>query len=203
MPAGKAIGRPARRVQQGAGSIGGETGADSGDRMELAVCGRGRYNAPIPFRTSRRNRFNGNGTVTGRASSLLHRMSASPLQAFQQAVALHDQGRLWEAERLYQVVLPADDRHFVALCRLGLLRLQQSRFDDAVRLFRRAVKVDRNSAEAHQYLGFALTGLERSEEAVRSFQKALALKPAFAEARNNFGHALQKLGRLDPAHAPF
>jgi len=129
----------------------------------------------------------------------MHTLPSNPLQVFQHAVGLHDGGRLPEAERLYRAVLKTDERHFGALCRLGVLQLQQRRFDEAERSFRRAVKVDKNSAEAHQFLASALTGLERFEEAVRSYQKAVAIRPAFAEAYNNLGYALQVLGRLDEA----
>jgi tetratricopeptide (TPR) repeat protein len=126
-----------------------------------------------------------------------------PLQAFQQAVAFQNQGRFWEAEQLYQIVLKGDDRHFGAVYRLGLIRLQQHKFDEAVRLFRRAVKIDKNSADAHHYLGFALTAFGRPEEAVRYYEKALTLKPGVPEAHNNFGYALQALGRLDEATAQY
>ena len=122
-----------------------------------------------------------------------------PLQPFERAVSLHDSGRLSEAEQLYQMVLLGDDRHFDALCRFGLVRLQQQRFADAEGLIRRAIKVDKRSAEAHQLLGSALTGLGRLEEAVRSYSKAVAIRPRFAEAQNNLGYALQVLGRYDEA----
>jgi len=129
----------------------------------------------------------------------MHSHFGSSLQIFQQAVLLHDHGRLGEAEQLYQTVLLRDDRHFGALCRMGQLRLQQGRFADAERCFRRAVKVDKRSADARQYLAFALTGLGRLEEAVRSYRKAIAIRPAFGEAHNNLGYALQALGHLDDA----
>jgi predicted O-linked N-acetylglucosamine transferase (SPINDLY family) len=124
-------------------------------------------------------------------------------QIFQQAIFFHDHGRLREAEQLYQKLLLGDDRHFGSLCRLGVLRLQQRRFEDAERLFRRAVKVDKRSADAHQYLGFALTGLQRLGDSVRSYEKAIALRPGFAEAHNNLGYALQALGRLHEAMAQY
>lgn len=122
-----------------------------------------------------------------------------PLQHFARAAALHDSGLLSKAEQLYQLALLADDRHFDALCRFGLLRLQQLRFSDAEALFRRAIKLDKRSAEAHQLLGSALTGLNRPEEAVRSYSKAISISPKFAEAHNNLGYALQVQGRLHDA----
>src|ERR1051326_9100142 len=81
-----------------------------------------------------------------------------PLPAFLQAVAQHEQGRLQEAERLYEIVLAAHSFHFEALCRLGSIRLQLGRFEQAAALFRRAIEVDRNSALPHHQRGFALTG---------------------------------------------
>lgn len=131
----------------------------------------------------------------------MYPLSGNPQQMFQQAVLAHQQGRLWEAERLYQAVLKADDRHFGALLRFGMLRLDQRRLADAEPLFRRAVKIDKRSAEAHQLLGFVLTGLKRMSEAVRSYEKALSLAPGLAEAHNNLGYTLQLLNRGDDAIA--
>lgn len=138
-----------------------------------------------------------------RGSTVLHRSGFDLSRGFQQAASFQAQGRLWEAERLFELVLTADGRHFESLYRLGLIRLQQRRFGDAEHLFRRAVEVDKSSADAHQFLGFALTGLARLEEAIRNYQKAIALRPAFAEAYNNLGYALQVLGRLDEAMAQY
>ena len=130
----------------------------------------------------------------------MHTLSSSNLeQIFQNAVLLQHQGRVREAEQLYQMVLLGDERHSPTLCQLGLLRLQQHRFADAERLFRRATKVDKRSANLHQFLGSALTGLERFTDAVRSYKKAIAIRPHFAEAHNNLGYALQALGRPEDA----
>ena len=120
-------------------------------------------------------------------------------QTFRDAAALHDQGRLQEAEQRYRTVLEADGRHFQALYRLGLIRLQQSRFADAELLFRRAAKVDPRSADAQLHLAVALTGLKRHDDAIRRYEKALALKPDFAEAHSNLGYTLQSLGRTEEA----
>ncbi|EJN09707.1 putative O-linked N-acetylglucosamine transferase, SPINDLY family [Bradyrhizobium sp. YR681] len=122
---------------------------------------------------------------------------------FQQAALAHDQGRTWEAERLYQAVLAADARHSGALLRLGMLRLDQRRLADAEPLFRRAVRADKRSAEAHQLLGFTLTGLGQLDEAIRAYEKTIVLRPGLAEAHNNLGYALQLLGRSSEAMARY
>jgi tetratricopeptide (TPR) repeat protein len=121
------------------------------------------------------------------------------LQAFREAVALHDRGRLAEAGQRYERVLRADGRHFAALYRLGLIRLQQGRFDDAVSLFRSARKVEPRSADTELHLGMALAGMKSHEEAIRHYQKALILRPDFPEVHNNIGYSLQALGRVEQA----
>jgi len=127
--------------------------------------------------------------------ALLQSRPVDPLHAFQRASAFHAQGRLREAEQLYEIVLATDPRHFESVYRLGLIRLHQGRFTDAEALFRRAVKIEKRSADAHHHLAVALTGLQRLDEAVARYEKALALKPKYAEAHNNLGHALQMLKR--------
>lgn len=122
---------------------------------------------------------------------------------FQQAVRLHDSGRLAEAERLYQAALTADNRHFECTHRLAIVHMQQGRFADAERMLRRAVKIDKRSAEVHQLLGSALSALDRHEEAVRSYQKAIGLRRSFPEAYNNLGYALEVLGRIEEAAAKY
>ncbi len=112
---------------------------------------------------------------------------------------LHERGLLGEAERRYQIVLRADVRHFHALYRLGLIRLQQGRFGEAVTLFRKALKVDRRSADAELHLGVALTGEANHKEAITHYKKALALRPDSPEAHNNLGYSLQALDWIEQA----
>jgi tetratricopeptide (TPR) repeat protein len=125
--------------------------------------------------------------------------SMDPMQAFQQAAVLHGQGRLWEAEQLYETALKGDRRHFDANYRLGLIRLQQKRFADAEMLFRRSVKADKKSADARHHLAIALTGIGRLDEAIEHYRKTLSLKSDYAEAHNNLGYALQLTDRHEEA----
>jgi len=124
--------------------------------------------------------------------------SPSPAE-FVQAVGLHRQGRLREAEALFEAVLRTQSGHLDSLLYLGLIRLQQNRFADAAVLFRRAVKVDRKSADAQHHLAIALTGTAHFEEAIAHYRKALDLRPRDAAAHNNLGYALQKLARHEEA----
>jgi protein O-GlcNAc transferase len=136
-------------------------------------------------------------------STVVHPQTRGAWDAFQQAVALHRQGRIHEAEPLYRIVLETDERHFDSLFCLGQIKLQQKMFDAAADLFRRATKIERRSADAHHFLGIALTGLGRPTEAVRRYEKALSIRPHFAEAHNNLGYTLQMLGRMEDAIAHY
>jgi tetratricopeptide (TPR) repeat protein len=137
--------------------------------------------------------------MSERTTPLLQSGRVDPVQSFQQAAVLHGQGRLWEAEQLYETVLNGDRRHFDANYRLGLIRLQQKRFADAEMLFRRAIKIDKKSADARHHLAIALTGVGRLDEAIEHYRKALSLNPGYAEAHNNLGYALQMTDRHEEA----
>jgi len=141
--------------------------------------------------------------VSQRTTSAAHPKTLHPIEAFQQAASFQQQGRLWEAEQLYEIVIKADNSHFGAVYRLGLIRLHQGRFADAINLFRRAIKIDKDSADVQLHFGVALTGLQRLEDAIPRYEKALALNPNLAEAHNNLGYTLQLLGRNEAAVAHY
>jgi hypothetical protein len=69
-------------------------------------------------------------------------------QTFQIASGLHNDGKLCEADRLYQFVLAERPSHYGSLLRSGLLRAQANQMDEAVHLFGRAVAVQPNAADA-------------------------------------------------------
>jgi len=123
-----------------------------------------------------------------------------PLQAkFSQGVALHRQGRLADAERIYAEVLQKLPNHFDAMHLLGVIALQTRRAQRAVELFSKAIALNPDIAEAHSNLGKGLRDLKRPEAALASFEKAIALKPDFADAYNKRGIVLRELDRSETA----
>lgn len=96
---------------------------------------------------------------------------------FQQAFALHQQGRLREAARGYDAVLRLAPKHFDALHLRGVTALQAGAPDQAAAHIRQALAVDPRSAEAHSNLGAALMRLGRLDDAIASFDAAVALQP--------------------------
>jgi tetratricopeptide (TPR) repeat protein len=121
----------------------------------------------------------------------------------QQAVALHQQGRLADAERLYEEILRQQPNNSDALHLLGVIALQSHRTEHAVELITRAIEFVPNAAGAHSNLGIALNKLKRFEEALASYDKAITLNQGYAEAYNNRGVALKGLKRHGEALASY
>jgi protein O-GlcNAc transferase len=133
----------------------------------------------------------------------MNREAAALLARFRQGLALHRQGDLAAAERVYQEVLDRQPRHFDSLHMLGMIALQTRRTERGIELVRRAIAVNDKVAAAHNNLGKALLDLKRPEQALPSFDKAIALASAFAEAHANRGNALVNLGRSEQALASY
>jgi tetratricopeptide (TPR) repeat protein len=120
-------------------------------------------------------------------------------QAFDDAVALHEAGRLPEAEQAYRAILDVEPGHVGSLHLLGVLRGQQGRFEEAIGLLRHAIAHDPTSAEAHNHAGWVLHAMLRHEAAIASFDQAIDLDQGYVEAYYNRGTALQALRRHDGA----
>ena len=117
----------------------------------------------------------------------------------QQAVGLHQQGRLEPAQALYRQVLELNPRQFDALHLLGVIARQQGDTAAAISLISQAIAVDDAQANAHCNLGVALLDAGRAEQALASHERAIERNPAYALAWSNRGNALRKLGRQDEA----
>ena len=117
----------------------------------------------------------------------------------EQAVILHQQGQLAEAERLYLQILEAEPGLFGPHFYLGLMRLQQGRNAEAAEMLGRALKITPTDLGALMNHGMALRAAGRATEALESFDRAAAIKPDLAEAHYNRGVALGDLQRYETA----
>jgi tetratricopeptide (TPR) repeat protein len=118
---------------------------------------------------------------------------------FRQGLGLHQQGRLADAERIYQDVLRQRPDLFDAWYLLGVIALQTRRVELSAELFARAIALKPDHAEAHNNRGAALANSGRHEEALSHYDTVIALKPDHAAAFTNRGASLAKLGRLEEA----
>jgi tetratricopeptide (TPR) repeat protein len=132
-----------------------------------------------------------------------NRAAVSLHDRFMQGVALHQQLKLADAERIYIQVLQRQPNHFDALHLLGVIAIQTKRTVRGIELIAKAIGLNANVATAHSNLGNALQELKRSEDALASYDRAIALKPDFAETYYNRGLALQDLNRPEDALASY
>ena len=121
----------------------------------------------------------------------------------QNAMRLHQAGKLAEAARIYGDILRASPGNFQALYLLGFVHFQQNEFEDAERLIGAATRLNPNSPDAYYNRGCALQKLERDEEAIECFERALALKPDYLEAKFNYGTSLLRVKRYAGALTAF
>lgn len=122
---------------------------------------------------------------------------------FNQGIALHQQGKLADAECIYGEVLQQQPNHFDALHLLGVIAAQTKKTELAVELITSAIRLNPKVAAAHSNLGIALLHLQRHEDALASYDKAIALKSDDAEAHYNRGIALGALMRPEEALASY
>ncbi len=124
-------------------------------------------------------------------------------QTMQDAVALHQQGRLREAEKLYARVLKAAPDHFDALHLLGLAKAQGGQMGEAFRLMSAALKINPKVPDVLMNLANVLHALKRDAEALDCLDRALALRPGDLNALHDRGNALLILQRPQDALSCF
>ncbi len=121
----------------------------------------------------------------------------------QEAVQLHQQGRLRDAEKLYARVLKAAPENFDALHLLGLAKAQGGQMGEASRLMSAALKINGQAPELLMNFANVLHSLKRDAEALDCLDKALVLRPGDPDALLNRGNSLLTLGRPQEALASF
>ena len=121
----------------------------------------------------------------------------------QQAIFLHQKGKLAEAAALYGNLLAHDPRHGDALNLLGVIELQRRNLPAALQLIDRAVGIDPNNAAYLSNRGVALHDLKRFGDALASYDRALAIRPDNPEVLNNRGTTLRELKRFADALASY
>ena len=123
----------------------------------------------------------------------------TPQALFQQAAALHRQGKLTEAEPLYRQIMEAAPENFSTRYMYALLCFQQQRSAEALAAVEAALRLNPRGADALALQGVLLQGAGRSAEALASFDAVLAERPSDAGAWHNRGFVLLSLDRLAEA----
>lgn len=116
-----------------------------------------------------------------------------------QAVRLHQSGRLQQAERLYREILAAQPDHADALHLLGVLTHQSGRPGIAVELIEQAIALRPGAPAFHYNLAHVLREQGRIDMARDSLQAVLRLAPGHLAAHNDLAGLHHQAGRLDKA----
>ncbi len=117
----------------------------------------------------------------------------------QEALALHQAGRLREAEFVYLKMLKLDKHFYPALHQLAVLQLQQGRPADALPFIERALRHASGTPELLSNYALALLGVGRTTEALEALESVVRRSPTNSHAWNRTAVLLSKLGRNNEA----
>ena len=119
----------------------------------------------------------------------------------QQGIALHQGGKLAEAEQRYRSVLKLQPNNADALHFLGLLLHRLGKPADAITSVRQATVHAPEYVDAFNNLGNLLKLAGKFDEAEAAYRRSIALRPADANAHSNLGVVLKARGLLSEAEA--
>ncbi|RQH00677.1 tetratricopeptide repeat protein [Paraburkholderia dinghuensis] len=114
----------------------------------------------------------------------------------EEGLAYHREGRLVDAQAMYERVVAQWPDHAAALHYLGLIALDRGESANAVTLIDRALALAPDNAEYLGNRGVVAARLGDHAGAAVWQRKALANAPGFANAHNNLGNALLSLGEI-------
>ena len=129
--------------------------------------------------------------------------AVSPATALlNQAVALHQAGRLDEAASAYQQLLQQFPGQFDATHLLGVVALQRGDLATAEKQITQALASKPKDAAALNNLGTVLLRARRLDEAREQFERAAKAQPTFVDAQSNLGNVLRQMGRVAESVVP-
>ncbi|MFL0753689.1 MAG: tetratricopeptide repeat protein [Prochlorococcus sp.] len=112
------------------------------------------------------------------------------------ALELINQGKLIEAEEIYEKLVKKGACSHIAYGNLAAIYGLKGRKLEMIELLRKALEIQPDYPDAHINLGTALKENGDLNGAIASFQQALKLKPSYLEAHINLGNALHEQGDL-------
>lgn len=118
---------------------------------------------------------------------------------FEQAIQMHQVGKVYDAEALYMSVLRINASHIGAQTMLGTIYTQSNRSLEGIQLLQQSLKKDAKQFWAHNALGVGFLNTEQYENAFQSFKKAIKLKVDYIDAYFNLAKAQRALGNFHDA----
>ncbi|MCE9564162.1 MAG: tetratricopeptide repeat protein [Planctomycetes bacterium] len=124
-------------------------------------------------------------------------------QAFNDAIQLHKQGELDQAELIYRQILDEIPTYSDAIHLLGVIAHQRGQFGRAVTLIKKAVSLAPDAGTYYCNLAEACRMSGDNRGSLEAARKAIALIPHNPDAHNHLGLALQATGQFEEAVVAF
>lgn len=107
---------------------------------------------------------------------------------YRQALQLHQQGELSQAEALYKSLIATNPQHANAIHYLGVIYHQNGKHQLAIDTIAQAIKISPNSSDYVSNQGLAYKALKQHQQAIQCFQQALKLAPDDLDVYYNLGN---------------
>ena len=117
----------------------------------------------------------------------------------QEGISLHQEGKLDQAELIYQQILQVNPENDEVVNLLGLIAYQVGKYQIATELINQAIDMDSSQSPFFNNLGLVLQKQDRLGEAIQAYRQSLELNPNDADVYSNFGTALKEHGQLEQA----
>jgi protein O-GlcNAc transferase len=118
---------------------------------------------------------------------------------FDLALALHQDGTLDSAEKLYREILLAQSDHEESLHLLGLIEFGRKNYSQGVELISRALSIFPNFKSAQYNLARCYEDMKEFEKSREAYERALELDPKNADAHLGYSNILTLLGKHEEA----
>ncbi len=122
---------------------------------------------------------------------------------FQNAVALHQAGRLDDAENIYRSLLEISPQNADLLYLIGMIALQKNAPDSALEFLYKAVRLNPNAASYRFTLAQALCDAKKPKEALEQYKEVLKLNDSYPDTYNNMGLIYRASGDRETAETYF
>ena len=121
----------------------------------------------------------------------------------QQAFTAHKEGKLQEAEYLYQEVLKTQPNNVNVCNNLGTIYKSSGKLDEAEICYKKAIVFQPDYLDSYVNLGNLYQTLGKLEQAETSYKKLIELKYDYAEGHYGLGNTQQKLNKLEEAEISY
>ena len=129
------------------------------------------------------------------------KVQSPTIGSLEKAIALHQAGKLNEAEQIYQHLQASPPGNADALALLGMIQLQRGNPIGAIPLFKQALTINSRHAMAYSNYGSALVMLKQYPEALEKFDTAITINSNDLNTHCNRAMALFTLKRYNEAMA--